>query len=89
METDLTRDIRDFILKKFPLARKQQIKVSDALLESGMLDSQGVLEVVGFIEQEYTITVADDDLVPENFQTINQIVAYVGSKTNGNGIASA
>lgn len=80
MNTNLNTDIRQFIIKRFPLARKRQIRDSDALLESGMLDSQGVLEVVGFIEQEYSVSIADDDLVAENFQSIDRIVTFVQSK---------
>jgi acyl carrier protein len=75
----LHTEIRQFILKKFPLARKQQLQDSDALLESGMLDSQGVLEVVTFVEETFSIIVADEDLVPENFQTIERIAAFVVS----------
>jgi acyl carrier protein len=77
--------IREFILKKFPLARKHQLKDSDALLESGILDSLGVLDLVHFIEQEFSIAVADEELVPENFQTIDRIAAFVGSKVPFNG----
>jgi acyl carrier protein len=79
---DLAADVREFILKSFPLARKQQIKNSDALLESGMIDSQGVLEVVDFIERQFSTTVEDEELVPENFQTIDRIVAFIQSKTS-------
>ena len=78
---DLAADVRGFILKSFPLARKQQIKNSDALLESGMIDSQGVLEVVAFIEREFSTVVADEELSPENFQTIDRIAAFIRSKT--------
>jgi acyl carrier protein len=80
VRNDLNTDIRLFITKKFPLARKRQIQDSDALLETGMLDSQGVLEVVGFIEQTFSITVTDEDLVPENFQNINRIAAFVEAR---------
>lgn len=80
MENNLNSNIRTFIVKKFPLARKRQIQDSDALLETGMLDSQGVLEVVSFIEQEYAISVADEDLVPENFQSIDRIANFIQSK---------
>lgn len=80
MKTNVNTDIRNFILKKFPLARKQNVQDSDALLEKGMLDSQGVLEVVLFIEQEFGVIVEDDDLVSENFQTIERIAGYVQSK---------
>ena len=80
MGRDLNTDVRQFILKKFPLARKQQIRDSDALLESGMLDSMGVLDIVTFIQQEYGVDVADEDLVPENFRTIDRIAAFIRSK---------
>jgi acyl carrier protein len=81
---DLNAQIREFILQNFPLARKHQLKNSDALLESGILDSQSVLEVVGFIEEQFSIDVADDELVPENFQNINQIAAFVKSRIGHN-----
>jgi acyl carrier protein len=75
--------VRKFILDKFPLARKQQIKDSDPLLESGVLDSLGVLDLVSFIEQEFLVQVADDELVPENFQTIDRISAFIETKSGG------
>ena len=78
----VSMQIRKFILDKFPLARKQQIKDSDPLLESGVLDSLGVLDLVSFVEQEFSVHVADDELVPENFQTIDRIAAFVASKSS-------
>jgi acyl carrier protein len=74
--------IREFILEKFPLARKQQLKDTDALLETGILDSLGVLDLVSYMEQKFSIVVADDELVPENFQSIDRIAAFVESKTS-------
>jgi len=76
----LHTQVRQFILEKFPLARKQQLKDSDALLESGILDSLGVLDLVAFIEKEFCISVADEELVPENFQTIDRLVAFIQGK---------
>jgi acyl carrier protein len=77
----INAQIRTFILEKFPLARKQQIKDSDPLLESGVLDSLGVLDLVSFVEQEFSVHVADDELTPENFQTIDRIAAFIESKS--------
>jgi acyl carrier protein len=79
-ENQVNTQIRKFILEKFPLARKQRVKDSDALLETGILDSLGVLDLVNFVEQEFSIGVSDDELVPENFQTIDRIAAFVESK---------
>lgn len=78
----LNAQIRKFILDKFPLARKQQVQDSDPLLESGVLDSLGVLDLVSFVEQEYSVHVADDELTPENFQTIDRIAAFIESKSS-------
>ncbi|MGB6962245.1 MAG: acyl carrier protein, partial [Candidatus Acidiferrum sp.] len=78
----INAQIRKFILEKFPLARKQQIKDSDPLLESGVLDSLGVLDLVTFVEQEFSVHVVDDELVPENFQTIDRIASFIETKSN-------
>ena len=73
--------IRGFILEKFPLARKQGLKSNDRLLEGGILDSLGVLDLVSFVEQEFAIQISDDELVPDNFQTIEQLAAFVQAKS--------
>lgn len=77
----LNTEIRQFILEKFPLARRQKFTDSDALLESGILDSLGVLDLVTFLEQKFSIRVADDELVPENFQSIDTLSAFVQRKS--------
>ncbi|MBN1608711.1 MAG: acyl carrier protein [Polyangiaceae bacterium] len=59
------------------------LSADQSLLAARLIDSTGVLELVGFLEQEFQIQVADDELVPENLDTIANIVAYVGRKTGG------
>jgi len=81
--SQLNLQIREFLLKKFPLARKRQLTDSAPLLESGILDSQGVLDLVSFLEERFAIAVADEELVPENFQTIDRITAFVETRTSG------
>ena len=81
MKENPTAQVRQFILKQFPLARKRQLQDSDALLESGIVDSLGVLQVVTFIEQAFSVKVSDDDLVPDNFQTIDRITALIADRT--------
>lgn len=73
--------LRSFVVRQCPKARK--IGFDDLLLESGILDSLGVLSMVTYIETEFGITVLDEDLVPENFQTLEHIEAYVRRKSNG------
>jgi len=55
----------------------------DPLLESGVIDSLGVLDLVAFIETEFKVIVDDEDLIPENFQSIARIACYVEKKRNG------
>lgn len=75
--------IRAFVLERFPLARQRSVGNKDSLLESGILDSLGILEVVTFVEREFSITVNDDELQPENFSSIASMGAYVGQKLAG------
>lgn len=81
MTTDKYRQqIKAFIEKQFPLARARNVDMDFALLENGIVDSLGVLDLVTFLEGEYHITVADDDLIPEHFQTIARLADFVQSK---------
>lgn len=82
-QNQITDSVRQFILEHFPSARRRPLGEGDALLQSGIIDSMGVLDVVTFIENDFGITVNDDDLTPENFQTIGQIATYVQKKKSG------
>lgn len=62
--------IKEFVLRTFPLARKRNITGSTDLLETGIIDSLGVLDLVAFLQQEFAVTVEDGDLTPENFKSI-------------------
>ncbi len=72
--------IESFIMSKFPQARKRRIGQSDNLLESGIVDSLGVLDLVTFLQQEFAIEISDDELTPENFQSMENISTFVHSK---------
>jgi acyl carrier protein len=71
---------RAFIRENFPIA-SGDIGNDDSLLGSGIIDSIGVLTLVTWIEQEFDVTVADEDVVPENLDTVGRIVAFVERKT--------
>lgn len=72
--------IRSFVVKKFPAARKKEVNDETLLLESRIIDSLGVLDVVTFLEQSFNIVVSDDELTPDNFGTIAAIASFVESK---------
>lgn len=76
--------VRDFVLKQFPLARKNGLKSGERWLESGLIDSLGILELVRFLEEECKIQVMDEELLPDNFQSLEAVAAFVRAKqTNG------
>jgi acyl carrier protein len=74
--------LRQFILSNFPLAKQKEIKDDDPLLDGGIIDSLGVLDLINFSEREFGITISDEDLLPDNFQTINGIVDFIERKRN-------
>ena len=77
----MVRDrVREFLFEKFPLAKSRSLDDNASLLDEGILDSLGVLELVTFLQEELSVAVEDDDLVPENFASIDAIVQFVDSK---------
>ena len=81
MNTNSNNDtVRQFIARHFSQARKRELRNDDLLLESGIVDSMGVLDLVSFIESEFGISVADEDLVQEHFGSVTRITAYIASK---------
>jgi acyl carrier protein len=69
-----------FVREHFPLAQRRNLQPGDPLIESGIVDSLGILDVVAFVEAEFGVRVEDEDLVPENFQSVAQIASYVEKK---------
>jgi acyl carrier protein len=76
----LTEDVRQFILRSFPMARKKGIEVDDLLLESGIVDSLGVLTIVDYLVEQHEVEIDEDDLMPENFATVQAIAELIERK---------
>jgi acyl carrier protein len=68
-----------FVVSNF-LFDSGEVDDDASLLENGIIDSTGVLELVTFVEGQFGIGVADDELVPENFDSIAGLTAYVRCK---------
>ncbi len=78
---EVRTDIRNFILDNFMMGRdSQELTDSGSLLELGIIDSTGVLELVGFLEGKYSFEVEDSELVPENLDSVDNLIKYVGHK---------
>lgn len=82
MNQDIVAErIRKFLVQEFPATRN--LGSNESLLNNGLIDSLGILEVVAFIEKEFGIVVFDEDLLPENFGSVHSLSNFVGQKTNG------
>jgi acyl carrier protein len=80
--TDIKGKIKVYILENFLYgASSDQIADDDSFLEKGIIDSTGILELVAFIEETFAVKVADEDLVPENMDSINKVGEFILSKT--------
>jgi acyl carrier protein len=75
--------VREFIVDNFLFGEEGDLQNDSPFFETGIVDSTGILEVVTFLEETYNISVADEELVPENFTSINTIDNYLKSKLNG------
>jgi acyl carrier protein len=76
----LKQQIRNFILENFILEKPEDLVDDESMLEKGIIDSTGVLELVAFLESTYQIKVEDEELIPENLDSIKNIVGYLERK---------
>jgi len=78
---EIEQEIKRFVTDNFMLGgNPRKLTDQDSFLENGFIDSTGVLELVGFIEETFEVSVADDELVPDNLDSISKIAAYVRRK---------
>lgn len=75
--------IREFVVVNFLFGEEGKIGDDTSFLESGIIDSTGLLELVGFLEERFGIRVADEELVPENLDSLSNISAYLAGKLDG------
>lgn len=72
--------VRDFIVSNFYMPEESVLENESSLVDQGIIDSTGVLEVVGFLEEEFGIAIQDREMVPDNLDSVSRIVAFVDRK---------
>jgi acyl carrier protein len=78
---DVEKEIRDFIVENFLFGNREKLPDDDdSFLQKGLIDSTGILEVVNFIEEKFGIRVEDDDLVPENLDSVRRLADFIVRK---------
>jgi acyl carrier protein len=73
--------MREFILETFYVSDPGELTDELSLIDSGLVDSTGMLDIILFVEGEYGIRVEDTETIPENLETIGRIARFVARKT--------
>lgn len=77
----MKNQIKQFIATNFLFSDDTSLIADDqSLMQTGTFDSTGVLELIQFIEETFNIKVPDEDMLPNNFDTVDAIVAYIQRK---------
>jgi acyl carrier protein len=84
--SEIEKQIREYLIKNFLFGRAEALK-DDTVLLGNIIDSTGTLELIGFLQENFSITMDDEDMVPENLDSISRVVAYVESKLQDKGRA--
>lgn len=81
MAKALREEIRDFILENFLFTTNTAaISLDESLVNRGVVDSTGILEIIMFIEEQLGVEVADNEMIAENFDSVNNIARFVECK---------
>lgn len=79
-KADIRLKVEQFIKEQFVFDQDQAVDPDESLLESGTVDSTGMLEVVSFLEEAFGIKVKDDEMVPDNLDSISRITEFIARK---------
>ncbi len=77
----MERDIREFVINNFLFGESEDsLSNSDSFLEKGLIDSMGILTLVEFVRDEYKICIEEEELIPENWDSVERIARYIEKK---------
>ena len=79
-DQEIKSKIRDFIVENFLFGSSDELNDDSSFLDGGIIDSTGVLELVEFLEEDFSISIDDEELVPENLDSINNVAAFLKNK---------
>jgi acyl carrier protein len=77
--------VRTFIINQFLFGEDEGLKDDTSFLETGLIDSMGIMELVAFLERTFEIKISDHELIPRNLDSLNQIQAFLKLKTKNAG----
>ncbi len=78
---DLNKEIKNFILQNYLFSSDESlVKDNESLMQKGIIDSTGILELIMHLEERYSIEVLDNEMVPANLDSVENVVAFVRRK---------
>lgn len=78
--SEIKDKVRAFVIENFLFEEDENLKEDTSFLENGIIDSTGILELVAFLEETYEFAVEDDELIPENLDSIANMENYIKKK---------
>ena len=88
-EAQIIADTRTYITENFLYARPNYVVADDEhLLEKGVVDSMGMVELITFLQDQFGVEPADEEITEENFATLKRIAGFVGRKLAAQGVAA-
>ena len=76
-----TKQIRDFVISNFLFGEGAGLNDDASLIDRGVVDSTGMLELIMFLEETFGLKVEPDEMIPENLDSVNKVTAFVSRKT--------
>jgi acyl carrier protein len=79
----ISQELKSYLIENVLIGSSDEaLQPDDSFLQKGILDSTGILEIIEFIERRYGIKFADDEITPENLDSLNLIAAFIAKKLN-------
>ena len=78
--TNYLKEVRDFVISNFLFGDAGSLQDDVSFMESGIIDSTGILEMVTFLESKWGVRLQDHEMVPENLDSVSRVAAYVARK---------
>ena len=80
IQANYVDEIREFVVNNFLFGDGENLKDDTSFLDEGIIDSTGILELITFLEERYTITIGDDEVVPENLDSLQNVARFLKVK---------
>jgi acyl carrier protein len=80
---EIRHDVRAFLIDQYFFGKEVQLNNTDSFMDRGLLDSTGILELVSFLENTYGFRIEDNELIPDNLDSVDAVTDFVARKCAG------